>query len=781
MPARENPCYGVPDIHFLEQSGDGLATVNAPWRSPDRGKPLSACDSTGTQFAHSAAYATGVSDAMLKLSDFQMKHPHHRRQAGPQQPHCLLIKTALTLAVSSLGYPAVHAQTLDEIVVSASRSAQHSFDAPAAIQSIDRATIENAGPQVNLSESLNRVPGLTILNRQNYAQDLQVSIRGFGARSAFGIRGIRLLVDGIPATTPDGQGQGSSISLPSTDRIEVLRGPLAQMYGNSAGGVIQAFTRDAPKQPEVGAQYYTGSYGMRRSDWQYAGRVGDYGLVADYSTFDTDGYRDNSKTERKQFNGKLSFDPNEKTHVNVVFNQFDMPLAQDPLGLTAAQLAANPAQAGTNAVSARVRKITSQNQLGSSLTHALDANSSLTTRAYYGTRDNLQFQSNQFWVGLDRTYYGIGLQYNQQTQMAGKPVSWVAGYEFDHSKERRQGGAAPGGEKTPGSLNRNEDNQAENSDLFVQATALMTDKVSMVAGLRYSTVRFTSEDHYLLDGSDGSGNAVYRATSPVLGLTYHASDKLNLYANYGKGFETPTLAEVAYRDSGGALPLAAFNPNLNSASSQHYELGAKWVPSPNSRLDFTLFQINSVNEIVVSTSSNGRSAYKNAPGTTRTGWELAGSTLLGTHVSASLSASGIDAQFSQAYTSSTGNVAAGNKLPGIPQQFLFSELLWSSLALDNAKKPSRLGSQVGLELVNAGKLYANDTNQDSAEGYTTLNLKASHGWGVGSGSLTAYGRIDNLTDQQYVGSVIVNQASKQFYEPAPGRNWTLGLRLVLPL
>ena len=217
-------------------------------------------------------------------------------------------KTALAVVTALLCYGAVSAQTLPDVVVSGSRTEQRSFDAPGAITGIDRSVIEGAGPQVNLSESLNRVPGLTILNRQNYAQDLQVSIRGVGARSAFGIRGIRLLVDGIPATTPDGQGQGSSISLTSTARMEVLRGPLALLYGNSAGGVIQAFTRDAPQTPELGAQLYTGSYGLRRADLQYAGRIGGFGLVADYSTFDTEGFRDNSKTQRKQFNSKLSFD-----------------------------------------------------------------------------------------------------------------------------------------------------------------------------------------------------------------------------------------------------------------------------------------------------------------------------------------------------------------------------------------------------------------------------------------------------------------------------------------
>src|SRR5512139_592974 len=211
-----------------------------------------------------------------------------RRKRGATQ----LKKNLLALAVGTLAVAPLAAQTLESVVVSASRAEQRSFDAPAAIESVDRDTIQSAGPQVNLSEALNRVPGLTILNRQNYAQDLQVSIRGFGARSAFGIRGIRLLIDGIPATTPDGQSQGSSISLTSAERIEVLRGPLALMYGNSAGGVIQAFTREAPAEPEGSVQYYAGSYDMHRTDWQYAGRVGAVGLVADYSTFDTNGFRD---------------------------------------------------------------------------------------------------------------------------------------------------------------------------------------------------------------------------------------------------------------------------------------------------------------------------------------------------------------------------------------------------------------------------------------------------------------------------------------------------------
>ena len=696
----------------------------------------------------------------------------------------LLIKTTLALAAASVLQAPVTAQTLSEVVVSASRAEQRSFDAPAAVQSIDRDTIEAAGPQVNLSESLNRVPGLTILSRQNYAQDLQVSIRGFGARSAFGIRGVRLLVDGIPATTPDGQGQGSSISLTSTDRIEVLRGPLAQLYGNAAGGVIQAFTRDAPASPEFAAAAYVGSFGMRRTDWQYAGRVGQYGLVADYSTFDIDGFRDNSKTERKQFNGKLSFDLVEKTHVNVVFNRFDMPLAQDPLGLTAAQMAVDPTQAGSNAVARGIRKIVLQNQLGASMLTELGNDRSITARAYTGTRENLQYQAGIFipklppptgaWVGLDRTYYGVGLQYNAQSRLGSTPVKWALGYDYDESSETRQAGVAALGEKT--STTRNEDNTASNSDVFMQGTALVSEKLSVVAGLRHSSVKFNSEDHYLSNG-DGSGGTTYQNTSPVLGVTYHATDALNVFATYGKGFETPTLNEVAYNGAG----VPGFNTSIQASTSQHFEAGAKWAPSAQARVDFTAFRINTTDEIVVASSSGGNSTFRNAPGTTRTGWELSGSAQFSPHLRATLAASQIDAEYSQAFLSGTTPVAAGNKLPGIPQSFLFSELLWTQQPAASGQKAMATGGQAGIELTQAGRLYANDVNTASADGYTTLNLKASHVWALGAGRLTTYARIDNVADARYVGSVIVNQAGSQFYEPAPGRNWMLGVRFVLPL
>lgn len=676
----------------------------------------------------------------------------------------------------------VGAQNLDDVVVSASRSAQRSFDTPAAVQSVSRDVIQGAGPQVNLSESLVRVPGLTILDRQNYAQDLQVSIRGFGARSAFGIRGIRLLIDGIPATTPDGQGQGSSISLPSTERIEVLRGPMALLYGNSSGGVIQAFSKAAPTESELTYQYYIGSYGLHRADYQWGDTLGSVGIVADYSTFSTDGYRVNSAAERKQFNGKVTFDMNDALRINLVFNQFDMPQALDPLGLNRAQLTADPSQAGNNAVRYNVRKAVLQNQWGGSATYTLDQAQSMTARAYYGTRDNLQYQTgntaNGAWIGLNRNYFGVGLQYNARSVWANVPVQWAAGYEFDRSREFRQAGASLNGQKT-GQPSRSEDNQSDNSDLFVQGQALLSERVSLVAGLRSSTVRFSSEDYYLADRNDGSGNVSYQATTPVLGFTYHALPELNLYANYGKGFETPTLAEMAYKNGTGITVVGQFNTALNASHSQHYEVGSKWIPNANSRVDFALYQIDTVNELVVLRSVAGQTAFKNAPGTSRTGWELSGSTQFTPHLALIASASMIDAHYAQAFTSGTTAVDAGKQLPGIPQSFLYSELVWTLSPL--AARGPQPGLRLAAELVQAGRIYANDTNFESADGRTNLNLSASHRWLWRKGDITAYARVNNVSNERYVGSVIVNQAARQFFEPGLPRNWTVGFSLRLPL
>ena len=275
-----------------------------------------------------------------------------------------------------------------------------------------------------------------------------------------------------------------------------------------------------------------------------------------------------------------------------------------------------------------------------------------------------------------------------------------------------------------------------------------------------------------MDGN-GSGSTSYSAVNPVLGVTWHVHEGLNLYANIGKGFESPTLAEVAYNGAGAP----AFNTAINAATSRHFEMGAKWLPSAQSRVDFTVYRIDTTDEVVVASSVGGNSTFKNAPGTSRNGFELSASNRFGENWRGTLSASAIDAQFSQTFTTNAVTVLGGNKIPGIPQSSVFAELLWGT----NLGSPRNSGTQAGLEWIQSGRLYANDTNTVSADGFSTLAAKVNQVWKIGKSSLNTYLRVDNLLDERYVGSVIVNQAAAQFFEPAPGRNWTLGFKLNVPL
>ena len=692
-------------------------------------------------------------------------------------------KTYLATAVAALfAAPittAIAADTLlDDVVVSSSRSEQRSFDAPASIQSVGREVIQESGPGVNMSESLNKIPGVVALNRQNYAQDLQISIRGFGARTAFGVRGVRIIADGIPATIPDGQGQSSTVSLTSTDRIEVLRGPLAQLYGNSAGGVIQTFTREAPEKPELMVQGHLGSYDTYRTDWQYAEKIGKFGLVADYSTFKTDGFRQNSQTERNQFNGKLSYQHNDQTKIDVIANIFDMPYAYDPAGLSLADATTSP-EKSTNI--ARQRKIIKQNQIGAVMTHSFDGVSKVTARIYGGNRENTHFNAATSWVGLERDYYGLGLSYSSRSKLADKDTVWIVGFDFDKSTEINQAGGSSSGEKTT-TLTRNEDRLAQNKDFYAQGSMYLTDKWSILGGARSTQVKLSSSGlgGYTNAPLGSLGEVTFNATNPVLGLTFHAQENMNIYANYGRGVETPTLAEMSYD----ANLNNTFNKALKASKSDHYELGIKWLPSNKSRLDVALFQVKTSDEVITVQSDSGKTSFTNSPGgTARKGLELAYQNQFMPAMKFNFTGTLIDAEFNDPFTyqtvvsstTYTRRVLSGNKIPGIPNGMMLSSLQWSSTDFNRNKYRQTLGTLATIEWVAAGELHGRDDNAQTlkAGGYSAYNFRLAHRLDVNQVTWTAYGQVNNLTDKKYIGSVIVGNATP--FEPAPGRNWMLGL------
>ena len=674
---------------------------------------------------------------------------------------------------------------LNDVLVQSGRLEQKQWDAPASIYTLDAQTIRNSGPQVNLSDALAQVPGVVALNRNNYAQDVQISIRGFGARSAFGMRGIRLITDGIPATMPDGQGQTSTVSMTSIDRMEVLTGPLALLYGNASGGVIQTFTRQAGDKPEAQMQMYAGSFGMTRTDWQISQRSGNVGLVADYSTFAIDGYRNNSDTRRQQLNSVITVDAKPDTRIKFIVNVFDMPYAKDALGLTAAQLATNPSQAGNSALSTRTRKTVKQEQLGAVMEHTVDSDLKLQGRIYGGTRSNLQYQSTNVWTGLERKFEGFGLQANGRANVFNNQrMNWVIGTDIDHAQEQRQAGGASSGEKTNTAVTRNELNEASNRDYFAQANWSLGERYTLTTGVRQSHVTLKSRDD-MTTGTDGSGSVNFSATSPVLGLTWHAQDNLNLYVNQGKGFETPTMAEAAYSGTSAGTFVEKFNPNLLASRSKHLEIGSKWLPTASTRLDAAWFRIDTDNEIVSAYSSGGKTAYANAAQTKRDGFEFALRQQHSSHWRSQASATFMNATYEAGNASYSPT--NGNRLPAIPKRQLFTSLQWSEKGFAAAGQKPALGLEAGLDLISRSSMWANDANTSTAAdyalapGFSQLNGRVRQRYQVGAARVEAYVGVDNLTNKETVSSVIVNQSSKQYFEPGLPRSWIVGVQSQIPL
>ena len=688
--------------------------------------------------------------------------------------HAALIAGALCASVEALGQESPAPVRLPEVTVTATRVEEDSFDLPVAIDRVDRREIREDRPQVNLSEPLNRVPGVVVQNRQNYAQDLQVSSRGFGARATFGVRGVRLIADGIPATMPDGQGQTATFDLGSADRIEVLRGPFSTLYGNASGGVIQVFTADGPPEPTITGGAYLGSYDTYKLGAMFGGTSGPNNYLANLSRFQTDGYREHSWARRDHLNAKWKYDAGTRGQLTVVANALDQPETQDPLGLTAAQAAQDPRQAGTNAIAFNTRKSVSQNQVGATYDLAFGRNDRIEARAYVGDRQVTQFLAIPLFaqnsptssggvVDLDRSYGGAGVRWTRRTELEGAPLTGSIGLDYDRMDERRTGNINNFG--VAGPLKRSEDNVVDRTDPYAQVEWRVTPRINVLAGVRHSRVSFDSTDYFIAPGNpDDSGSVTFTATTGALGVTYGVAPAVNLYANFGTRFETPTFAELAYRPGGAS----GLNFALQPAKSRQWEAGLKSQIAGAMRLNLALFRIDVTDEIVVESSSGGRTVFQNATETRREGFELAWNGRFASGFEAALAYTWLDARFEEPFTGGTPPrvVPAGNKIPGVPPERFYGELIW---------RHARSGFHAGVEALHNGKVYVNDANSEFAGAYTVWNLRAGFEQKSRAWRLTQFVRVDNVADREYIGSVIVNEANRRYYEPAPGRNWLAGL------
>jgi iron complex outermembrane receptor protein len=699
--------------------------------------------------------------------------------AMPTIPWRYLSALACLWPIASAGADA----DLPVVVVTATRMPQSSFDVPA---SIDAVAIDDVPDVlgVNPSDVLAGIPGLLARDRQNYAQDEQISIRGFGARATFGVRGVRLYTDGIPATMPDGQGQVSHFNLDSAERIEVLRGPFSALYGNASGGVIQLFSADGSEPSQIGLDLVRASFGTARASANARGVAGDVDYNLDLTHFQTDGYRDHSGAKRESGNAKVGWKIGDGGKLTLLVNTLALPQADDPLGLTHAQFDVDPRSVAAVATQFDTRKSVHQSQGGAIFEQDLGGGRALRVLGYYGQRGVGQYlaipasaQANPKHSGgvvdLDSDYGGADARWTWRGELVGRAFEIAAGVSWDRQQQHRRGYENFVGDVlgVRGALRRDEDDDVRDFDQYAQATWQIAERWSVTAGLRHSTVAFKARDRYIGAGNpDDSGGVDYGSTTPVAGLLWRAAPGVNAYASYGRGFETPTFNELGYRTDGGAG--LAFD--LGPARTRSAEIGVKLRPDAHVEATFAVFRADTRNELAVATSSGGRTTYQNIGKARRDGAEAALAWRVADDWKLQLAWTWLDARFRSAFMTCASTpcatpdtpVAAGARIPGIPRSDVHAGARWGG----------ERGWHAGASGDYVGAVVVNDRGSDRAPAYFVAAADVGYAFELDAGRFDVFARVDNAFDRRYAGSVIVNDANGRYFEPAARRALMVGAK-----
>lgn len=671
--------------------------------------------------------------------------------------------------------PALAAVEVAPMVISGTRFEAPVDTQPFSVERIDLGDARQGHPGIDLSEALQGVPGLSVQQRHNLAQEPQLSIRGFGARSAFGIRGVKLLSDGIPASIPDGQGQASSFDLDTLDHIEVLRGPFASVYGSNSGGVIQLFSRDGTGDPRLLAGSTFGRWGTRRHHVGVESGTDWGGLVFNQSSLDLDGFRHHSSARVDKRFAKLTVTPADR-RLALIYSDLQQDDTQDPQGLDWAAYRRDPRSNSASTLLYNTRKSVDQQQVGINYQQDLWTAQWQTT-LYGGKRRVVQFlsipravqQASATQAGgvvdFERDYYGLHSRWIQPWLVGPGELILTGGLDYDVSVDDRQGYENFVGDLlgVRGSLRRDERDEIRSLAPYLQL-AWHGEQLNVQVGLRHNEVAFEVDDHYVVAGNgDDSGVVTYRELTPSVGAGYALPFGLTAYAGWSKGFETPTLGELAYSGEDGR-----FGFGLRPATSEQHELGLRAALPGHGRLQAAWFNIRTDNELVVAAASGGRTAYQNAAQTRRRGFEIGLEQPLGDYLQARLAYTWLDARYSKRFSSQGQVVASDNRLPGIAEHSFSATLAWQP----------RDDVELGLEAAARSAMEVHDLNRDrAAPGYALFSSYVQFEQRHGAWILRETLRIDNLAGREYIGSVIIGDGNARYYEPGAGRTWYAGLSL----
>jgi len=629
---------------------------------------------------------------------------------------------------------------------------------------VGREGVQLARQQLGLDESLVAIPGLFFQNRYNFAQDLRIAIRGFGARANFGIRGIRIFVDDIPQTLPDGQGSVDSIDLGSVEQVQVIRGPFSAVYGSASGGVIDIITEDGPETPVISGRLNLGNYDYRQTQFKAGGQFGRLNGLANFSDTRLQGYRDHADYKSRLLNSKFRYEFDEKTRLTVVFNAVNSPIADDPGALTASEVEQNRRQAAPRNLLFNVGESLDQQSLGLAFRKEIGSNQELMLRNYYVKRqfDSLQpYDVNSNGQGgnidLSRTFRGLGGNYSWNTALGSHGNRIIIGVDYDAQRDHRK--RFVNNQGMTGALTTNQDEDVTTTGLYLQDVLELSAKASLTLGGRFDDVDYRVSDR---TGGCGSGQRSFRNFSPVAGITWAAREAVNLYANISGSFDPPATTELA-----NPLGPTGFNPDLDSQTATNYEIGVKGLQTGRLRYELALFHIAVRDEIVpYELEGSGQSFFQNAGKSTHDGLEAALSAELLTGLTGTATYTWSDFKFDE-FRGPGGAVYDGNRIPGIPSQLFNLDLSWTH--------PS--GLFAGWDMLYVGRFYADNGNEVETEAYIVSSLRAGYRWTSGHWNFEPFIGVNNLFDKKYMDNIRLNASFGRYYEPAPTRNVYAGVSL----
>jgi iron complex outermembrane receptor protein len=681
----------------------------------------------------------------------------------------------------------LHPVVLAPVAVSATRVDRPLVQVPNAVQLVDAARIGRGRPTWGLDEALVTVPGVYAANRYNFSLDQRISIRGFGARSAFAVRGIQVLLDGIPQTLPDGTGQLTNMDLGDADRLEVLRGSSSALFGNAAGGVISIWTNPVPPAGVTEDLRVTaGSFDRHQvplfdsaqtwTKWQSTTRfsLGAGNGQLSVSRLSYSGERRHSDADLRTLRGKLLFPLAPAWSLTVISDYGDDPRADNPGQLTARELATNRDSAAALNITRRAGKDVWQLQGGATLRREFAAGGEASV-TLYGFSRGLTNPTTFAFIDLKRRDYGVRASITKPVPLGSLPQRLTAGLDFQRQRDdRRNFGNNAGAPDTVRQLDQLE--HVTQIGPFVQSAVDVLPRTTLTGGLRYDWVNFSVQDRLITaTNPDDSGRRRMAALSGSVGITHRFSDAANVYGNVGTSFETPTTTELTNRpDTAGG-----FNPTLEPQQAVNYEVGATGSVARRLNYSVAVYRASVRGELISQqiASSPGRVFYRNAGRSRHQGLELGLDWLVIPGLNAVASWTYSDFQYTS-YTIGT-HVLDGQRLPGVPKHWLH--------LLVEARPAAARGGWLDVEMTHSSGFGVDDTIPSiQTRPWWTTNVRLGWEGTVGSLRCSPFFGFDNLFNRHYVSSVAINAAPirigataipGRYYEPAPGRNAYLGFSL----